>query len=126
MFCTSCGNQLSEADRFCPECGTQTPKGAAEQPRPAPGPRRPLVRVMRGKMIGGVCAGFAQYLDMDITLVRVLWLCVALLLGAGFIAYLVCWIVMPRDDAPTVSNPPPPPAPASGAGSAAPPNAGSQ
>jgi phage shock protein C len=49
------------------------------------------------KKIGGVCAGFARYADLDVVLVRVLWLVVAFSTGAGFLAYLVAWIVMPSD-----------------------------
>lgn len=52
---------------------------------------------MAEKKIAGVCAGFAHYLDMDVTLVRVLWLLIALAGGAGFIAYLIAWILMPKD-----------------------------
>jgi phage shock protein PspC (stress-responsive transcriptional regulator) len=49
------------------------------------------------KKIAGVCAGFARYFDADVTLVRVLWLAIALGTGVGFIAYLVAWIIMPSD-----------------------------
>ncbi len=52
---------------------------------------------MREKTIGGVCAGFARYLDVDVTLMRIIWLCVAVFTGIGFIAYVICWIVMPED-----------------------------
>jgi phage shock protein PspC (stress-responsive transcriptional regulator) len=52
---------------------------------------------MDQKKIGGVCAGFARYLEVDVTLVRVIWLCVALCAGAGLLAYLVAWLVMPKD-----------------------------
>jgi phage shock protein PspC (stress-responsive transcriptional regulator) len=51
----------------------------------------------RNKKIAGVCAGFARYLDMDVTLVRVVWLALALGTGLGFIAYLVAWLLMPSD-----------------------------
>ena len=39
----------------------------------------------------------ARYLDMDVTLIRVLWLAIAITTGVGFIAYLAAWIVMPSD-----------------------------
>jgi phage shock protein C len=51
-----------------------------------------------GKKIAGVCAGFARYFEVDVTLVRLLWLVVAFCAGVGFIAYLVAWIVMPKDE----------------------------
>ena len=38
----------------------------------------------RNKKIAGVCAGMARYLDMDVTLIRVLWLAIAIITGVGF------------------------------------------
>jgi phage shock protein C len=55
---------------------------------------------MEDKKIAGVCAGFARYFDIDVVLVRVLWLVVAVSTGVGFIAYIVAWIVMPKTEAP--------------------------
>ena len=55
---------------------------------------------MHEKKIAGVCAGFARYFGVDVTLMRILWIIVALCTGIGFIAYIVAWIVMPRDDSP--------------------------
>lgn len=54
---------------------------------------------MRGKKIAGVCAGFARYLDMDVTLMRILWLAL-LLISGGIVGlvYLGAWIIMPRED----------------------------
>jgi phage shock protein PspC (stress-responsive transcriptional regulator) len=49
------------------------------------------------KKIAGVCAGFARYFDVDVTLVRVLWLAIAITTGVGFLAYLAAWIIMPSD-----------------------------
>ena len=112
MFCTTCGKELSETDRFCPQCGTLTTKGATEQPHAETGLRRPLVRPMQEKVIAGVCAGVARNLNVDVTLVRILWLCFAVFAGAGFIAYAICWIVMPREDRPALAGPPPPQQPA--------------
>ena len=48
-------------------------------------------------MIAGVCGGFAEYLDVDPTVVRLLWVLVSLLAGVGVILYLACWIIMPLD-----------------------------
>jgi phage shock protein C len=52
---------------------------------------------MNQKRIGGVCAAFARYLDLDVTLVRVIWLASILFAGTGLLAYIVCWIVLPKD-----------------------------
>ena len=48
--------------------------------------------------IAGVCAGFARYAGLDVTLVRVLWVVLTLCPPCpGLIAYVVAWIVMPKD-----------------------------
>ncbi len=57
---------------------------------------RALVRRRNGRMLAGVCAGVADYLGVDTTLVRVLWAVVSLVTGgAGVLAYLVAWIIIP-------------------------------
>ena len=50
----------------------------------------------RNKKIAGVCSGFARYLEVDVTLVRIVVLVFALLTGIGFIAYLIAWLLMPN------------------------------
>ena len=47
------------------------------------------------KMLCGVCAGLAEYFDIDPTLVRVLWAVISLGYGFGLLAYIVCAIVFP-------------------------------
>jgi phage shock protein C len=99
MFCTACGFQMGDDAAFCSRCGKAT--GAPATPRAIS--HRRLSRPMYEKKIAGVCAGFARYLDMDVTLVRVLWLVIAFGTGVGFIAYIVAWICMPREDTPPVT-----------------------
>ena len=41
--------------------------------------------------------GMAEYFDIDVTIVRVVWLVTAFMTGVGFIGYLVAWIVMPEE-----------------------------
>ena len=57
---------------------------------------RRLVR-SDNRMIGGVCAGVADYLGVDVTLVRLIAV-VAAVLGFGtlIVAYLVAWVLMPQ------------------------------
>lgn len=55
-----------------------------------------LVRNVQDKKIAGVCAGLADYLDMDQTLVRVIWILFTLLGGSGILAYLILWLIMPE------------------------------
>jgi phage shock protein C len=54
-----------------------------------------LMRSSRDKKIGGVCAGLADYFDLDPTIVRVVWLLAVFLGGTGVLAYLILWIVLP-------------------------------
>jgi phage shock protein PspC (stress-responsive transcriptional regulator) len=49
-------------------------------------------------MIGGVCAGFAEYFEIDPTIIRLLSVFLALGWGFGIFAYLICWIVIPRKE----------------------------
>lgn len=92
MYCTKCGVEIHEADRFCSHCGNRTRVDAAvNEPRV-------LMLDKRNKKIAGVCAGFARYFEIDVVLVRVLWLAIALCsAGMGFLVYLAAWIVIPSD-----------------------------
>lgn len=94
MYCTKCGVQLSEVDRFCSQCG----QGAGMPVVPAMEIPRTLMLDKRAKKIAGVCAGFARYFEMDVVLMRVLWLAIAICTGGiGFLVYLAAWIVIPSD-----------------------------
>jgi len=53
------------------------------------------MRSSTDKKIAGVCAGLADYFDLDPTIVRVVWLLAVLLAGTGGLAYLILWIVLP-------------------------------
>lgn len=55
-----------------------------------------LVRNVQDKKIAGVCAGLADYFDIDPTLVRALWILFTLLGGSGVLAYIILWIIMPE------------------------------
>jgi phage shock protein C len=100
MFCTACGLQMSEDAAFCSRCGKAT--GAPAVPR-VTAPQQRLSRPMLDKKIAGVCAGFARYFGVDVTLMRILWVILALFTGIGFIAYIVAWICMPRDYTPVAA-----------------------
>ena len=94
MYCTKCGLELRDDDNFCSKCGVRTANGFTATAPPQP---RALMLDKANKKISGVCAGFARYFDVDVILMRVLWLAVSLCTGVGFIAYIVAWIVMPGD-----------------------------
>ena len=48
------------------------------------------------KKIDGVCAGIAEYFNLDPTVIRIAWIIFSCLGGSGLLAYLICAIVMPR------------------------------
>ena len=55
-----------------------------------------LYRSTTNKTIAGVCAGLAEYLNIDPTIVRVIWALVSLS-GAGLLAYLICALIIPEE-----------------------------
>jgi len=60
-------------------------------------PRRNLRRSITNRMIGGVCGGLADYLEVDPTSIRLLFVAFAFVGGSGIILYLVLWMVMPEE-----------------------------
>jgi len=57
-----------------------------------------LMRRRDGRMLAGVCAGVADYFGLDVTLIRVIWAVVSVITGgAGVLAYLVAWIIIPDE-----------------------------
>ena len=54
-----------------------------------------LYRNSQNKMLAGVCSGLAEYINIDPTIVRVIWALVGLS-GAGILAYLVCALIIPE------------------------------
>lgn len=73
------------------------------------------MRSRTNRKIAGVCAGFAEYFDLNVTVVRVVWLIVALFGGGGILAYIIAWIVMPEEpEYVPVASPAVPPQPYQG------------
>jgi phage shock protein C len=58
---------------------------------------RRLYRSRTDRKLAGVCGGLAQYFNTDATLMRVLFVVLALLGGPGLLIYLVLWIVVPEE-----------------------------
>ncbi|MBO6100861.1 MAG: PspC domain-containing protein [Spirochaetaceae bacterium] len=54
------------------------------------------LRKSRDKKLCGVCGGVAEYLDMDPTIVRIIWLVLVLCAGTGVLAYIIAAILMPN------------------------------
>jgi phage shock protein C len=109
MFCPQCGRESSNRVNFCCQCGAAmfTP----------PASRKSLHRSRVNRKIAGVCAGFAEYLDLDPTLVRIVWVMLAVFGGCGVLGYIIAWIIMPEEPLAELSH-----APASGVSPPAAPN----
>lgn len=84
--CQRCLRDVPEGARFCPVCGARVA-----------GAPRPLRRRRDNGKLAGVCAGFADYFDLDVTLVRVMFAVAAFVTGIvpGVILYLVLALLIP-------------------------------
>ena len=76
--------------------------------------KRRLTRDTKNAVLGGVAAGFADYFGVDPVLARIVFIALAFLNGFGVVAYVVGWIIMPRDD--RVAESASPAAPGGGSG----------
>lgn len=58
------------------------------------------LRRSKNQIVGGVCAGIANYFDWDFTLVRAIYAVLTIFTAAfpGVLLYLILWIVMPLED----------------------------
>jgi len=82
--------------------------GSAAQPQTQPSmasnftytekEKRRLYRDSGDKMIGGVCSGIANYLNIDPAIVRILFAIISFGGGFGFLAYILLWIILPPKD----------------------------
>ena len=90
MYCNACGKAIADDARFCAFCGNVV----GHSPMP-----KKLTRPRAGRKIAGVCVGMAHYLDLDATLVRLIWAFVTLMSGImpGVVVYMLAWIVVPEE-----------------------------
>jgi len=56
-----------------------------------------LYRSGENKVLGGVCGGLGEYFDIDPILIRLAWVIAIFVLGTGLLAYLIVWIIIPRN-----------------------------
>lgn len=59
-----------------------------------------LVRTKKG-VFAGVCGGISQYLGIDVTVVRLIWVVGSIIMGAGFLGlviYIICALIIPLED----------------------------
>lgn len=90
MFCPQCGREYAQKVNFCCHCG-------AAMSVPAVRPHRNLYRSRTDEKIAGVCGGLAEHLEVDSTIVRLIWVAATVLAGWGLIAYIIAWIVIPLE-----------------------------
>jgi phage shock protein C len=57
-----------------------------------------LTRSSNDRMIAGICGGLGQYLGLDSTIVRLIFVLLALAGGPGLLAYLIMWLIVPEAD----------------------------
>ncbi|NLJ34491.1 MAG: PspC domain-containing protein [Firmicutes bacterium] len=56
-----------------------------------------LYRWRENKILGGVSGGIADYLGIDVVLVRIIWVILALSAGSGLMGYIICWVIIPEE-----------------------------
>ncbi len=56
-----------------------------------------LYRSRTNRVLGGVCGGIGNYMNVDPVLIRVAWVVGFFALGLGFLAYLISWIIIPDE-----------------------------
>jgi phage shock protein C len=104
MICTNCTREIADYSNFCYFCGSRQ--------HVTPGcPPRAQKRLMRSSVdhkIGGVCGGIAEYLEVDSTIIRLVWVILAFLpvpIVPAVVAYFIAWIVMPEAPLPSYAAP---------------------
>lgn len=88
MYCNHCGKVIQDDAAVCAYCGVRVGASMA---------RRKLMRPRMGRKIAGVCLGFSEYFDLDVTLVRVVWLIASVTTVIGLLSYPIAWILMPEE-----------------------------
>jgi len=90
MFCSHCGREIADSSNYCSICGARQRQSATY---------RQLTLSATDSKIAGVCGGIAEYLDVDPTVVRLIWLVLSVVPGAivlGVLAYLLAWVIIPK------------------------------
>jgi phage shock protein PspC (stress-responsive transcriptional regulator) len=87
---------LGQPQDFGPEADGGSASESSAESSSESKDRRRLYRDADDKVIGGVCAGFANYFSIDVVVVRVVFLVLGFFTGFGFILYLILWAATPK------------------------------
>jgi phage shock protein C len=89
MYCNYCGKAIQDDANVCAYCGRQVALAVS---------RRRLLRPRCGRKIAGVCLAFADYFDLDVTLIRIVWLLAAIFgFPLGIVGYIIAWVIIPEE-----------------------------
>jgi phage shock protein C len=90
MFCIHCGREIADPSNFCSSCGARQRQRTSH---------KQLTLSATDKKLAGVCGGIAEYLDVDPTIVRLIWVALSVVPGGfvgGALAYFLAWIIIPK------------------------------
>ncbi len=93
MYCNHCSAEIADTSNFCSSCGARQRKRTSH---------KQLTLSATDKKIAGVCGGIAEYLDVDSTIVRLIWVALSVVPGGfigGAIAYFLAWTIIPKASA---------------------------
>jgi phage shock protein PspC (stress-responsive transcriptional regulator) len=88
-----CGREIADVSNFCSSCGGRQRQRTSQ---------KQLTLSTTDKKLGGVCGGIAEYLDVDPTIVRLIWVALSVVPGGfigGALAYFLAWIIIPKGTA---------------------------
>ena len=94
------GEEAPQPETTAAAGGQQAGAGPNWQYGNAPDEPRRLYRADNDKILGGVCGGLASYLRLDPAIVRIIFVLITFGWGAGFLLYLILWIVLPTRSVP--------------------------
>jgi len=92
VYCNVCGSAIPENAPLCSHCGVN-----AEELRKARRATSNWARPQLGRRIGGVCMGIGRHFDLNVTILRIVWVLLFLFYGIGGILYLALWALMPNE-----------------------------
>ncbi|HEX3378041.1 MAG TPA: PspC domain-containing protein [Candidatus Acidoferrales bacterium] len=90
MYCNRCSAEIADDANFCSSCGARRYSRTSH---------KQLTLSVRDKKISGVCGGIAEYLDVDPTIVRLIWVALSIVPGGfvgGMLAYILAWAIIPK------------------------------